>query len=97
VKINDKLMTSTDTRHVARWLPDDAANGQGAWVVSWLPLQLLTQDQAVTAMVIAEKVAQGIAPGDRVWPHVENWAYELGLTGPDAVARAMQPAAEDAG
>jgi len=28
----------------------------------------------------------------RLWPHVDAWAAELGLTGPDAVARASEPA-----
>ncbi len=28
----------------------------------------------------------------RLWPHVDGWAAELGLTGPDAVVRASEPA-----
>lgn len=79
------MKTSTETPHVARWSPDAAADGQGAWRVSWLPLRLLTRDQAMTAMTLAETVGRGIAPGDPMWPRVENRARELYLTGPDAV------------
>lgn len=92
MKIGHELMTSTDTRHVARWSPNAAANEQGAWRVSWLPLRLLSQDQAVTAMMMAEKVAQGHAvPGDRVWPHFQAWARELGLTTDDALVAVNNP------
>src|SRR3977135_4316683 len=42
-------------------------------------------------MMIAEKVAQGRAvPGDRVWPHLQDWARELGLTGAEAVTQARE-------
>jgi hypothetical protein len=86
MKISPEIMTSTDTPHVARWSQDTAADGNGAWVASWLPSRLLSQDQAVTSMMIAEKLAQGAKPGDRVWPYLENWARELGLTdGAEAV------------
>ena len=29
--------------------------------------------------------------GDRLWPHIQGWAGELGLTAPDAIARISQP------
>ena len=29
----------------------------------------------------------------RLWPHIEGWAAELGLTGHDAVNRISQPGA----
>jgi len=68
--------------------------------VSWLPLRRLTRDQAVTAMTLAEAVARMQREGrttvvghtHRLRPHVDAWAAELGLTGPDAVARVSEPA-----
>jgi hypothetical protein len=92
MKGTSQLMTSDATSHVAEWSPDAAADGGGAWVVSWLPQRLLTEDQAVTAMMIAEQVAKGLPPGDRVWLHVDNWARELGLTRSEVVARVGVPA-----
>lgn len=88
MQITEQEMTSDVTPHRAEWSSDAAADGNGAWVVSWLPLRLLSQDQAVTAMVMAENVAQGRAvPGHRVWAHFENWARELHLTAAEALAR----------
>lgn len=79
-------MTSDRTRHTAR-----AADG-GGWTVSWLPGRTLTQNQAVTAMTIAEAVkahADDLADnGSRWWLHIDGWAAELGVTGPFAVAEA---------
>jgi hypothetical protein len=88
MEIGNDLMTSTKTQHVARWSPDAAADGQGAWRVSWLPLRLLTQDQAVTALSMAEQVAEGHARiGDPAWPQFETWAKELHVDPGGAVAR----------
>ena len=36
-----------------------------------------------------EKLAQ-VREGHRLWPHIQGWAAELGLTGLDAVAAASQ-------
>lgn len=71
--ITETLMTSTDTRHTARWSADAAADGHGAWIVSWLPQRLLTRNQAITAMTLAEAVAD--LSGN--WPLIEDWAAEL--------------------
>jgi hypothetical protein len=49
-------MTAEFGGHViatARYSRSAAANGQGAWVVSGLPRRLFSQDQAITAMVLA--------------------------------------------
>jgi hypothetical protein len=85
-KISDTEMTSDETRHTAR-----AAEG-GGWVVSWLPGRTLTQNQAITAMTIAEAVAAHADElgnsGSRWWLHIDEWAAEMGLTGPHAVAGA---------
>lgn len=81
----DTLMTSNATPHTARWRPDAAADGQGAWVVSWLPLRLLTRDQAVTAMTLAEVVATEDVSADPWRLHVQGWAAALWLTEQQAV------------
>ena len=31
-----------------------------------------------------------VREGHQLWPHIQGWAAELGLTGPDAVAAASQ-------
>jgi hypothetical protein len=84
VRISGTEMTSEQTRHTAR-----AAAG-GGWAVSWLPGRTLTQNQAVTAMTIAEAVvvhAGELADSlSRWWLHIDRWAAELGITGPEAVA-----------
>jgi hypothetical protein len=90
LRISDQVMTSDATRHTARQLRPDV------WTVSWLPGRLLDRNQATTAMVLAEKVAETVANdelhcGHRLWPLIDQWAAELGLTGPDAVVRASEP------
>ena len=43
-------------------------------------------------MLLADIAGKGgLHEGHRLWPHIESWAAELGLTGPDAIARASQP------
>jgi hypothetical protein len=90
LRITKTEMTSDVTRQAARWSPDAAADGAGAWLVTWVPARLLTQNQAVTAMTIAEVVAEDAAETEFAdWRlHVDGWAAELGLTGPWAIQRA---------
>jgi hypothetical protein len=86
--INDTTMTSDQNPHTARQAPDR----QHEWEVSWLPGQILDRNTAITAMVLADTVAQGdLREGHRLWPHIQGWAEELGLTGTDAIARVSQP------
>jgi hypothetical protein len=90
--ITDESMTSDVTANRARYSKDAAADGNGAWVVTWLPLRLLTRNQAVTAMTIAETVAiamrSGVTEQFAGWRlHVDGWAAELGLTGPEAIEK----------
>jgi hypothetical protein len=60
--------------------------------VSWLPGRTLDRNTAITAMILADTAAdQHVREGHRLWPHIQGWAAELGLTGPDAVAAASQP------
>ena len=86
--VNDTTMTSDQTGHTARLAP----GCQHIWQVSWLPGEVLNGNSATTAMLLADIAGQGDLPeGHRLWPHIEGWAAELGLTGPDAIARASRP------
>jgi hypothetical protein len=60
----------------ARYSPHAAADGRGAWIVSSLPLRLFNRNQAITAMVLAERIAAGYGDDD---PFVIGWREELGL------------------
>jgi hypothetical protein len=65
--------------------------------VSWLPGRALDRNEAITAMVIANVVGDrgvGLAD-DPIWPHLDSWAAELGLSGADAVVRASEPPIPD--
>ena len=85
--IYDTAMTSDQSAHTARHAP--SRNG---WEVSWLPGQTLDRNTAVTAMILADVAGKAdLHEGHRLWPHIQGWAAELGLTGPEAVAAASQP------
>ena len=85
--IDDTTMTSDQTPHTARQEPS-----QRGWKVSWLPGRTLDRNTAITAMVLADTAAdERIREGHRLWPHIQGWAAELGLTGPQAVAAASEP------
>jgi hypothetical protein len=87
VTITDTTMTSDQTVHTARHAPD-----RNGWEVSWLPGQILDRNTAITAMILASTTAgTDLREGHRLWPHIQSWAQELGLTAPDAIARASQP------
>jgi hypothetical protein len=87
-RISAAEMTGDVTRHTAQ-----AAEG-GGWTVSWLSGRTLTQNQAVTAMTIAEAAAEHVDDladnGSPWWLHIDGWAAELGITGPEAVAHASR-------
>jgi len=85
--INDSSMTSDRTTHTARHTPD-----RNGWDVSWLPGRTLDRNTAITAMVLADTAAEpDLHEGHRLWPHIQSWAQELGLTAPDAIAKTSQP------
>ena len=85
--INDSSMTSDRTTHTARHAPD-----RNGWDVSWLPGQTLDRNTAITAMVLADTAAEpDLHESHRLWPHIQSWAQELGLTAPDAIAQAAKP------
>jgi hypothetical protein len=88
--INDTTMTSDQTAHTARQAP----SSEHPWEVSWLPGRTLDRNSAITAMVLADQAGNDdLSERDRLWPHIEGWAAELGLTGHDAVNRISQPGA----
>ena len=93
ITITDTTMTSLATPHTA------TATG-GGWEVSWLPGRTLTQNQATTAMTIADMVGGTGVPraDDPIWLFLDGWAAELGLTAPGAVARISEsPTGRDTG
>jgi hypothetical protein len=86
--ITDDAMTSDHTPHTARPSP----GRQHAWQVSWLPGRLMDRNSAITAMILADTAAAtGLHPGHRLWPHIQSWAAELGLTAHDAITFASAP------
>ena len=59
--------------------------------MSWLPGCTVDRNTAITAMILADTAAdERVREGHRLWPHIQGWAAELGLTAPDAVAAAFQ-------
>jgi hypothetical protein len=77
------------TGHTARLVLVTEDDG---WIVSWLPGRLLDRNRAITAMVLADIAGAGIPQaGNRLWPHIEGWAAELGLTAPDALTQVSAP------
>ena len=86
--IDDTIITSDQSAHTARQVPGH----RHGWEVSWLPRRTVDRDTAITAMILADIAATGdIHPHHRLWPAVQSWSAELGLTGPDAIAQASQP------
>lgn len=49
------------------------------WQVSWLLGHFLTENEAMTAMVLAAAITDGCTPGHPMWCHAAAWADELGL------------------
>ena len=84
--INDTTMTSDQSAHTARHAPD-----RNGWEVSWLPGQILDRNTAITAMTLADTLTErDVREDHRLWPHIQGWAEELGLSAPDAIAQASQ-------
>ena len=92
LQITDNAMSSDVIGATALFEPDAAADGNGAWVLSWVPLRLFTRNQAVTGMQLAETVAQGGGEEDG---QVKMWAAELHLTPGEAVDRIRRAAGAD--
>jgi hypothetical protein len=89
VTINDTTMTSDQTAHTARLAP----GSQHLWEVSWLPGRALDRNSAITAMTLADLTGEhGLDERHQLWPFIQGWAAELGLTGSDAINRVSRPA-----
>jgi hypothetical protein len=87
--LRDDTMTSDRSPHTTRLAPGE----ERVWEVSWLPGRYLSRNDAITAMVLADVAGAGdMDAGHRLWGHVEGWAAEFGMTGPDVLAQAANPA-----
>ena len=87
VTITDTAMTSDRSGCIARRSPD-----RNGWEVPWLPGRLLDRNTAITAMTLADTAAEhDLHEGHPLWPHIQSWAAELGLTAPGALSRVSQP------
>jgi hypothetical protein len=78
-RIEDDFMSAEHDGRViatARYSDHAAADGHGAWIVSYRPGRLFTRNQAITAMILAERLAAGYGDDD---PFVIGWREELGL------------------
>jgi transcriptional regulator with XRE-family HTH domain len=84
--ISDRTMTSDRTHHTARL----AQGAQHQWEVSWLPGRRVTRNQAITAMTLAEESSPA-GPRNRLWPHIQGWAADLGMTAEQAITRITAP------
>ena len=86
----DTTMTSDQTVHTARLAP----GSKHLWEVSWLPGQALDRTSAMNAMIVADLAGDAdLNERHHLWPFIESWAAELGMTGPDAINQASQPGA----
>ena len=86
--INDTTMTSDQTAHTARHAPD--RNGwEGVLAPRPDPGPQHRHHRDDPGRPTAE---HDLREGHRLWPHIQGWAEELGLTAPDAIAQAS-PAA----
>jgi hypothetical protein len=93
--ITDKMIRSTNTRHVAELLRFDAGD---AWRVSWLPQRLMDRNAAITAMTLADLVSEREGIGLHDDPRraaIDALAAELGLSGPNAVVMTSEPPVQD--
>jgi len=78
-KINDDSISLEIDGQViatAKFREHAAADGHGAWIVSCHPARLFARNQAITVMVLAERLAAGYGDND---PFVIGWREELGL------------------
>jgi len=84
--IDDTAMTSDQSAHTARRSPE-----RNGWEMSWLPGRILDRNRAVTAMTLADAAAEhDLHQRHRLWPHIQGWAGELGLSAPEAISMTFQ-------
>jgi hypothetical protein len=74
---NDSMRLEIDGRVIAtaEFSERARADDHGAWTISCHPGRLFPRDQAITAMVLAERLAVGYGDDD---PFVLGWREELG-------------------
>jgi hypothetical protein len=103
MNINEGDMSSDQSHHSARLIHgEEHPWEERQWEVSWLPGRRLTRNQAITAMVLSSALStEEIRQQDRMWPFIQGWADELGVTADQAVTQiagkpAWLPAAETA-
>ena len=70
LEIDDRVVAT------ARFSQHAATDGNGAWIVSTHPTRLLTRNQAITALTLAERLAAGFGDDD---PFIIGWREELFL------------------
>ena len=78
-RIDDGFMSAEHDGRViatARYSEHAADDRHGVWIASGRPGRLFTRNQAITAMVLAERLAAGYGDDD---PSVIGWREELGL------------------
>lgn len=80
-------ITSDTTPHTAWRLDCDGDQ----WEVTWLPGRVLDREDAITALTFAETVANitrdaVLRTEHPIWPVLQAWAGELGLTADTALA-----------
>ncbi len=52
----------------------------------------MDRNSAITAIVLADVAGTDeVDAGHRLWPDIEGWAAELGLSAPNALAWASEP------
>jgi hypothetical protein len=76
-RIDDDFITAEyDGRVVAtaRYCRGAMDDGRGVWAVTGWPGRLFTRNQAITAMVLADRLAAGYGDDD---PFVIGWREEL--------------------
>ena len=79
IRIEDDCMSAESDGCViatARYSDYAADDGPGGWIVSGRRGRLFTRNQAITAMVLAERLAAGYGEDD---PFAIGWRKELGL------------------
>lgn len=94
--------TITETEMASDQTPHTAIRIDNGWAVSWLPNRVLTRNQAITAMTVAEAVWQCVHNDDdepsytdeRLWVLLGNYASELGITAPRCLALASMSSEE---
>ena len=66
--------------------PRPSPGGIHAWEVSWLPGRHLDRNRPSPPWSSPTSPPADMHDRHRLWPHVEGWAAELGLTAPDALS-----------